>query len=247
VSSVGDRTGRLVTGRFEVRASIAVPFRPVSEPRDFIDAIRRISRASRIADLDDLDLEHDLATLGAIAERVEAAAVDEPRMQASLTASDIQERFEMALVAGEKGRASRAREVGLAGFFPYSPYIGPLNAMAAPVEFRIVDGDPWHEIHAEHRFDPITNGPPGGVHGGMIAGVFDELLGSVCVLNDVAGFTGTLSIRYRSLTPIEAPISMRGWVDRAEGRKTFARGTFHDGDTLCAEAEGVFIGVEPPG
>ena len=95
-------------------------------------------------------------------------------------------------------------------------------------------------------FDPITNGPPGGVHGGMIAGVFDELLGSVCVLNDVAGFTGTLNIRYRSLTPIEEPISMRAWIDRVEGRKTFARGTFHHGAVLCAEADGVFIGMVAP-
>ena len=35
---------------------------------------------------------------------------------------------------------------------------------------------------------------------------------------------------------------MRGWVDRVEGRKTFAKGTFHQGDTLTAQAEGIFIG-----
>lgn len=199
-----------------------------------------------MADLDGLDLREEIATLAAIAERVEGAAVDEPRMQASLTSADLTERYAMAMVAGQEGRAERAREVGIAGFFPYSPYVGPLNPMAPPVEFEITDAEPWNELRGEHHFDPITNGPPGGVHGGIIAGVFDELLGSVCVLNDVAGFTGTLTIRYRSLTPLESPIAMRGWVDRVEGRKTFARGTFHHGDTLCAEAEGVFIGVETP-
>jgi hypothetical protein len=35
---------------------------------------------------------------------------------------------------------------------------------------------------------------------------------------------------------------MRGWIDRVEGRKTFATGTFHHGETLCATAEGIFIG-----
>ncbi|MEM9465720.1 MAG: PaaI family thioesterase [Actinomycetota bacterium] len=217
----------------------------MSEPRDLVDAIRRIVRASRVADLDGLDLDRDTATLAAIAERLEAVAVDQPRMQAALTVADMEERYANALVGGRDGRAERAREVGIAGFFPYSPYVGPLNPLAAPVEFDIVEGEPWHEIHAEHRFDAVTNGPPGGVHGGIIAGVFDELLGSVCVLNDVAGFTGTLTVRYRSLTPIDAPISMRGWVDRVDGRKTFAHGTFHHGDTLCAEAEGVFIGFDP--
>ena len=218
----------------------------MTEPRDFIDALRRVTTASRVADLEGVDLDAEMAALDALATRLEAAAVDEPRMQASLTGADMAERFANALTAGPQGRAARAREVGIAGFFPYSPYVGPLNPIAPPVEFGIVDASPWAELHGEHRFDPITNGPPDGVHGGVLAGVFDELLGSVCVLNDVAGFTGTLSIRYRSLTPLEQPISMRGWVDRVEGRKTFARGTFHHGDTLCAEAEGVFIGVEAP-
>ena len=216
----------------------------MTEPRDLIDAVRRLARATRVADLDGLDLAEDVTSLTQLAERIEAAAVDEPRMQAALTHADMAERFATAMQSGVEGRAERARDVGFAGFFPYSPYVGPLNALAAPIEFRVVEAEPWNEIHAEHRFDPITNGPPGGVHGGMIAGVFDELLGCVCVLNDVAGFTGTLSIRYRSLTPIEAPIAMRGWVDRVEGRKTFAKGTFHHDGTLCAEAEGIFIGTD---
>lgn len=217
----------------------------MSEPHDFIDALRRVASASRVADLDALDLADEIAALGALVGRLDSVAVDEPRMQAALTSADLSERMANALVAGQEGRAARAREVGIAGFFPYSPYVGPLNPVARPVTFEIVDGDPWSELCAEHRFDPITNGPPGGVHGGMIAGVFDELLGSVCVLNDVAGFTGTLSIRYRSLTPLEEPISMRAWVDRVEGRKTYARGTFQHGPTLCAEAEGIFIGLDP--
>ena len=216
----------------------------MTEPRALIDALRRVARASRVADIGGLDVTDEIASLIALSERLEQVAVAEPRMQAALTSDDMEARMANALAADQTGRAERAREVGIDGFFPYSPYVGPLNAIAPPVVFDIVDAEPWHEIHAEHRFDPIVNGPPGGVHGGVIAGVFDELLGSVCVLNDVAGFTGTLSIRYRSLTPIEAPITMRGWVDRVEGRKTFARGTFHHGDTLCAEAEGIFIGVE---
>ena len=99
-----------------------------------------------------------------------------------------------------------------------------------------------HDIERNRQpdLDPPTKG--GGVVGGVVAGVFDELLGCTCVVNDVSGFTGTLSIRYASLTPLGVPITMRGWVDRVEGRKTFATGTFHHGETLCATAEGIFIG-----
>jgi len=124
-----------------------------------------------------------------------------------------------------------------AEFFPYSPVIGPLNAIAAPIAFDF-DGE---EVHAEHVFDAPYNGPPTAVHGGIIALVFDELLGSLGALRDIGGFTGTLSIRYCSLTPIGKPIQMRSWIDHSEGRKTFIKGSMHVGDRLCAEAEGVFI------
>jgi hypothetical protein len=124
-----------------------------------------------------------------------------------------------------------------ARFFPYSPVIGPLNPIAPPVEFELRD----REIHAEHVFDAPYNGPPTAVHGGVIALVFDELLGTLGAMSDVGGFTGTLTIRYRSLTPIGSPIRMRGWIDRTEGRKTFISGTMHHGETLCSEAEGIFV------
>jgi acyl-coenzyme A thioesterase PaaI-like protein len=128
-----------------------------------------------------------------------------------------------------------------ARFFPYSPVVGPLNAIAPPVEF-VQRGE---ELVAEHVFDAPWCGPPTAVHGGVVALVFDELLGCVVVVNALGGFTGTLTVRYASLTPIGKPIRMRAWIDRREGRKSWAKGTMHHGDTLCAEAEGVFISPRP--
>jgi acyl-coenzyme A thioesterase PaaI-like protein len=124
-----------------------------------------------------------------------------------------------------------------ASFFPYSPIVGPLNPIAPPVSF-VQRGE---DVVAEHVFDAPWCGPPTAVHGGVIAMVFDELLGCVNVVNELGGFTGTLTLRYLALTPIGKPIAMRAWIDRSEGRKTWAKGTMHCGDTLCAEAEGVFI------
>ena len=123
-------------------------------------------------------------------------------------------------------------------FFRYSPVIGPGNPIAPPVDFQ-VEGD--GSVVAEHVFDAPYNGPPTAVHGGIVALVFDELLGTTGVMNRTGGFTGTLSIRYDALTPIGRPIRMRGFIDRQEGRKIFIRGTMHDGEILCAEAEGIFI------
>ena len=139
------------------------------------------------------------------------------------------------LHAGEGSFIEGAKEP--AEFFPYSPIIGLANPVAPPIEF-VKHGQ---ELLAEHVFDAPWCGPPASVHGGVIALVFDELLGCVNVINDLGGFTGTLSVRYRALTPVGHPIRMRSWIDRQEGRKTWTQGTMHDGDTLCAEAEGIFI------
>lgn len=127
-------------------------------------------------------------------------------------------------------------------YFPYSPIVGPLNPIAPPIHFDLKD----REFHATHVFDPQYNGPPASVHGGVIALVFDELLGSLGALLDIGGFTGTLKVVYRSLTPLHQPIRMRSWVDRQDGVKVFIKGTMHTTDPsgeerLCAEAEGIFI------
>ncbi len=128
-----------------------------------------------------------------------------------------------------------------AEFFPYSPIVGPRNPLSPLVVFE----QKGEAMVATHVFDAPWNGPPGSVHGGVIALVFDELLGCIGAVSDVGGFTGTLTIVYRSLTPIGREIRMRSWIDRTEGVKTFIKGTMHCDfpapDTLCAEAEGVFI------
>ena len=129
-----------------------------------------------------------------------------------------------------------------AEFFQYSPIIGPLNPIAAPIDFQLVD----REMHATHTFEPTYNGPPASVHGGIIALVFDELLGCLGAMLDIGGFTGTLTVVYRSLTPLHQPIRMRAFIDRQEGQKIFIKGTMHTTDPggeerLCSEANGIFI------
>jgi hypothetical protein len=136
---------------------------------------------------------------------------------------------------GEGSFGLDVRDLG--AFFPYSPVIGARNPISPKIHFE-VRGD---ELHGEHVFDAPWCGPPTAVHGGVIALVFDELLGSKNVVNEVGGFTGTLEVKYRSLTPLGEPIRLRAWIDRREGRKTWTKGTMHHGALLCAEAHGVFI------
>ena len=115
--------------------------------------------------------------------------------------------------------------------------IGPRNPLAPPAEFEIRDG----RVHGRVRFGAAYVGPPASVHGGVIAALFDELLGCANLANEVGGMTGTLRVKYLSPTPIGEELRLEGWVEQIEGRKVFTRGTIHHGDALTAEAEGVFI------
>ncbi len=131
------------------------------------------------------------------------------------------------------------------GMFEHSPFIGRANPLAPPMQLIEEDG----EIHARVRFGSAYEGPPGCVHGGYIAGAFDELLGATQSLGGNPGMTGRLTVHYRSPTPLRADLRLRGVLERVEGRKIFTRGwLFGPDDTgaeqLCAEAEGLFISID---
>jgi acyl-CoA thioesterase FadM len=59
-----------------------------------------------------------------------------------------------------------------------------------------------------------------------------------------ASRTASLTVDYRSLTPIGTELVVEGWVDRVDGRKIFVSGRLLDGDRVCAEAHGLFVAVD---
>lgn len=124
-------------------------------------------------------------------------------------------------------------------FFPWSPIIGPLNPLSAAMRLDF-DADTG-TMRGTATFDTPYVGPPGMVHGGVIALAFDELLGTTNVCLGLGGFTGTLSVRYERPTPIETELTMEAHVDRTEGRKVFTVGTISHAGEVTARAEGVFI------
>jgi acyl-coenzyme A thioesterase PaaI-like protein len=125
-------------------------------------------------------------------------------------------------------------------FFPFSPMIGRYNALAPPVHVEVRDG----AVHGTGNLDAAYEGPPGCVHGGVIAALFDELLGVANISAGVGAMTGTLTITYRSPTPLKSDLTFFATVHDVDGRKVRTRGTIHAGDRLCAEADGIFILVD---
>jgi len=124
-------------------------------------------------------------------------------------------------------------------FFPFSPMIGHYSALSPPITVEVVD----KEIVGRGKLGAAYEGPPGCVHGGIIAGLFDEMLGVANIASGVGAMTGTLTIVYRNPTPLNAEIELRARTTDIDGRKVRTSGTLHVGDQLCAEAEGIFIQV----
>jgi acyl-coenzyme A thioesterase PaaI-like protein len=88
-------------------------------------------------------------------------------------------------------------------------------------------------------------GGNGAVHGGAIPLVFDDLMGRLS--NTGArkpSRTAYLKVDYRSITPIEQELRVAAWFESEQGRKRLLHGTLHDGDRLCAEAQGLFVAID---
>jgi acyl-coenzyme A thioesterase PaaI-like protein len=161
-----------------------------------------------------------------------------------LAAASMVEELNAKLEAGPRGRplwgfAEASTSGNPMGFYDNSPLSGPSNPLAPPLTMS-TDGE---FVHASAEFGIAYEGPPGHVHGGFVAAAFDEVLGMAQSLTGNPGMTGQLSVRYRKPTPLYRRLEFRGKVDRVDGRKIYTSATLHAGETLCAEAEGLFISV----
>ena len=126
--------------------------------------------------------------------------------------------------------------------FDHSPIFGMASPLAPPT--RVELGDDGRSVVLHVRYGGAYEGPPGSVHGGVVAGMFDEVLGMTQSLSGQPGMTGTLQIRYRQPTPLHHDLRFVGTLDRVEGRKIFTTGRCYADDVLTAEAEGLFIHVD---
>ena len=124
-------------------------------------------------------------------------------------------------------------------FFEHSPMSGQANPVAPPASLWVEHG----EVHGRATFSGAYEGPPGCVHGGYVAALFDEILGMANSTGGRPGMTGTLIVRYRSPTPLRTELRLVARLDRNEGRKNFCSAELYAGDVLCAESDGIFVSV----
>lgn len=160
-------------------------------------------------------------------------------------AADALERYAARLAAHPRrvlpaGFAETANAGDVGALFDYSPLIGLSNPIAPPIVLR-VEGD---MVRGTVTFGAAYEGPPGHLHGGILAASFDEVLGFAQSTTGHPGMTGTLAISYRQPTPLYVELQFEARVVRIEGRKIFTEGRVRAGEVVTAEAEGLFISVD---
>jgi acyl-coenzyme A thioesterase PaaI-like protein len=130
-------------------------------------------------------------------------------------------------------------------FLDYSPVSGRAHPGALPLHIEhLVAPDGTKSVEGRIRVDHLHEGPPRGLHGGYVAALFDELLGHALYGHRLQAVTAHLTIRYRTLTPIDEDLVFRGHIEHKRGRQWVGYATCHAGETLTAEAEGLFILVD---
>lgn len=119
-----------------------------------------------------------------------------------------------------------------------NPANGARNPAAPPLEPVVF---PDGTVRADVTLSVAFQGPPGCVHGGIVALLFDEMLGLANAAAEHIGMTADLQITYSAPTPLDVPLRFEARQGEIDGRKIWCAGTLYAGETLCASAEGLFI------
>ena len=126
--------------------------------------------------------------------------------------------------------------------YAYSPITGRANPIAPPVHTVIEN----NRVICRVIFTDAYEGPPGCVHGGVVALTWDHVLAAATLIDDARGPTASLTINYRKPTPLKQELRFEAWIDRHEGKKVWIQGCCYarDGDgneIIVTEATGLFI------
>lgn len=191
--------------------------------RDAAAALRELNLAFLAHDLDDAGLR-SLAARAREATTVLAAAAPrartfeeimrEPEAVDVLDGDEI-DHFDACFVSGE------ASPVGLAA------------------KIRR-DGD---GLVARLRFTRAFEGMPGHAHGGILMGVFDDVIGmTMGRMMKIPAPTVRVEVDFRKPIPLDTEVEVRTLLDeRTDGRKRYVSATMSVGETVHAEARGLLV------
>lgn len=139
---------------------------------------------------------------------------------------------QVALNLGRPGDPADGRPYYVSGVL-----VGPQHPMRMPIEIHTEDGVTRGSV----SFDIAWEGPPGHVHGGFVAHLFDCVMGQHNLDRGIPGMTATMTVRYLRPTPLHTGLHFEVRSRRSGERKILTDARLCVGETIFAEAEGLFI------
>src|SRR4051812_31754903 len=130
------------------------------------------------------------------------------------------------------------------GTFPDCVVSGDANPMGLDVQF-FREGD---EAVSRVVLGPAFEGAPNRAHGGVVAAVFDDLMGFVLTIHESPAYTAELTVRYKRPTPVGEEIEFRARLVNRRGRRLQIEAEATDAAaTKIATAVGLFITIPREG
>jgi acyl-coenzyme A thioesterase PaaI-like protein len=125
--------------------------------------------------------------------------------------------------------------------FPDCIVSGKANPMGIAIQV-VRDGD---EAVATVALGAAFEGAPGRAHGGIVAAIFDDVMGYVLSIHQTPAYTARLTIVYRAPVPLKANLEFRSRLVARDGRKLRLTAEAWHAGTVIADAEALFIGISP--
>jgi acyl-coenzyme A thioesterase PaaI-like protein len=118
---------------------------------------------------------------------------------------------------------------------------GRWNPLGIGVEvFRDGDG-----VQAEVVLGTAFEGAPGRSHGGIVAAIFDDVMGYLLTVHEIPAFTGELTVRYLKPTPMGTTLHYDARVIHRDGRRLLTEANCVADGVTVATATATFIEVSP--
>jgi uncharacterized protein (TIGR00369 family) len=118
---------------------------------------------------------------------------------------------------------------------------GQTNPVGLQLTFALIEAG---SVTCSAVVSNLYEGPPGYVHGGIIATLLDEAMSKANRSRGVTAMTRQMNVEYLRPVPSGSPIRIDGRVLRSEGRKHWTKAQiFNAAGTVLAEAEALFIAI----
>jgi uncharacterized protein (TIGR00369 family) len=101
-------------------------------------------------------------------------------------------------------------------------------------------------IVCRFRMEKRFTGPPGHLHGGIIATILDDAMGKVIRLRKVTAVTAQLTVDYLKPVPLNKPLRVESREIGVEGRRHINEAEILNSKReVLARGRGVFIAIDP--